>query len=129
MTHPIRLTYVILDGNGVGAFGRLTIPYASDYRLLVGLDLIELLKKEVKWEERKNSVRLYRTDITESTAYTLIMGFKDDPYDPPKIPGTRVQQMDKLVDHWASSPEPDKVHLIIQVMDEVDSFSQFIDYY
>ncbi|KAG9123513.1 hypothetical protein FRC07_014839 [Ceratobasidium sp. 392] len=61
-----RLTYLILDGNKTGALGRVNIPGdSSNYFKLIGLDLVELLKEQIKWDHRAMVVKLFKVEMTE----------------------------------------------------------------
>ncbi|KAG8754320.1 hypothetical protein FRC12_011232 [Ceratobasidium sp. 428] len=114
----IRLTYMIFDNNTKGIFGRLQIPNDSGYRNLIGLDLLELLYKEIKWDRRSRDVRFYKTSLTEQGAKGLIRRQMFDDVDTTRLSFSPVNLFAKLDSYWVESPSPDQVHLLVEILPE-----------
>ncbi|QRV93243.1 hypothetical protein RhiJN_21261 [Ceratobasidium sp. AG-Ba] len=111
-TDPIRLTYLVLDGNQTGAFGRLKIA-EPDYPNLIGLDLVDLMRDQLGLSRRSSDVRLYPAELDEATARKLLEKHKQ--YQG-HLPFSPVQPFERLARYWTSSPEPSHVHLVVEVV-------------
>ncbi|KAG8751260.1 hypothetical protein FRC12_012525 [Ceratobasidium sp. 428] len=122
----IRLTYMIFDGNRKGIFGRLQIPNDSSYRNLIGLDLLELLHKEITWDRRSRDVRFYKTSLTEQGAKGLIRQQIYDGIDTTRLAFLPVELFTKLDSYWVESPPShDQVHLLVEILPEYWSNPEF----
>ncbi|KAG8743058.1 hypothetical protein FRC10_000440 [Ceratobasidium sp. 414] len=110
---PIRLTYLVLDGNKIGAFGRLKIPYEPDYHYLVGLDLLDLLKEQINWDRRSQTVNLYKAGLAEQAANKLL-----DEYEQymGQMPFPPVRPLARLNSYWNGPPLSDQVHLLVEIL-------------
>jgi hypothetical protein len=103
---PLRLTYLILDGNKTEALRRINLQ--NDYELIV-LDLKESLKEKNGWG-RNSQITLYKVDLTGSSATQLLNSHPAVP-----IRYTPLNPLSRLYDSWAYSPDANKVHLLVEV--------------
>ncbi|KAG9123769.1 hypothetical protein FRC07_014014 [Ceratobasidium sp. 392] len=104
---------MILDGNTTGALGRLKIPNEeSSYHNLIGLDLIELLKDQIKWDHRARAINLFNVEFSEQLAKIVLDDYRHDRFDGQWLP---VNPFSKLDSYWRQSPASDKVHLLVEI--------------
>ncbi|KAG9096508.1 hypothetical protein FS749_008353 [Ceratobasidium sp. UAMH 11750] len=115
---PIRLTYMILDGRRKGAFGRVKIPYERDYHNLIGLDLLDLLKEQISWDRRSQTVILYKSELAEHEAHKLLDEYAECDYDEyigKPLPFSSMRLLAQLNSYWTYSPPSDQVHLLVEI--------------